>query len=95
MKTKVKIGYIGLGRRGMYVLKKNIVYMDDIDIAYISDLSTSRMEEAAEVILENMGTKPKMTTDYRDILNDASIDAVFMMSGWDDRIAMAIEAMRA
>ena len=95
MKTKVKIGYIGLGRRGMSVLKKNLVYMDDIDIAYISDLSTSRMEEAAELILENMGAKPKMTTNYRDILNDASVDAVFIMSGWDGRIAMAIEAMRA
>ena len=53
MKTKVKIGYIGLGRRGMGVLKTNIVEMKDIEVVYISDLSENRMKRAAESDITN------------------------------------------
>ena len=53
------------------------------------------MKEAAELIKENMGTEPIMTKDYRDILSDPEIDAVFIMSGWGGRPEMAIEFMKA
>ena len=95
MKDKVRIGYIGLGRRGISVLKNNLVHMDDVEIVYISDLALSRMEKAADLICEHMGTRPKMTADYHEILKDASVDAVFIMTGWDGRVELAIEAMRA
>ena len=95
MKDKVRIGYIGLGRRGFGVLKNNIVHMDDVEIVCISDLALSRMEKAADLICEHMGTRPKMAEDYHEILKDASIDAVFIMTGWDGRVELAIEAMCA
>ena len=95
MKEKVRIGYIGLGRRGAFVLKENILQMSDVEIVYVSDLSHARMERAADFICEQIGTTPKMTTDYRVILKDPTIDAVFIMNGWDGRVQMAIEAMRA
>lgn len=37
MKEKIKIGYIGLGRRGFGVLKGNVSDMDDVEIAMICD----------------------------------------------------------
>ena len=95
MLKKVRIGYIGLGRRGMGVMEKNIAEMKDVEVVYISDLSKDRMERAAKIICEQMGNSPKMTTNYRDILNDATVDAVFIMTGWDGRVEMAMEAMRA
>lgn len=95
MIKKVRLGYIGLGRRGMSVMEKNIAEMKDVEIVYISDLSKDRMERAAGIICERMGMTPKMTTDYHDILNDPTVDAVFIMNGWDGRVEMAIEAMRA
>lgn len=95
MKEKIKIGYIGLGRRGMAVLHNNIVYMNDVEVAYVSDLSQKRMEKAVELIRERMGNTPEAVEDYRTILSDESVDAVFIMNGWDGRVAMAIEAMRA
>ena len=95
MKNKIRVGYVGLGRRGISVLKNNIIFMKDVEIAYVSDLSEARMKGAAELISEHMGTVPKMASDYREILEDGSVDAVFIMSGWDGRVGMAIEAMRA
>ena len=95
MKEKIKLGYIGLGRRGMAVLRQNIVFMKDVEVRMISDFSESRMNEAAALIKENMGTEPIMTKEYRDIINDSEIDAIFIMSGWNGRPEMAIECMKA
>ena len=62
MKEKIKIGYIGIGRRGILVLKNCLVHMKDIEIVRISDLSKNRMQEAADLIKENMGTTPILTS---------------------------------
>ena len=95
MKDKIRIGYIGLGRRGSLVLENNMVLMKDIEITHVSDFSENRMQKAADMIKEKMGNTPKMTKDYKEILRDGSVDAVFIMSGWDGRVEMAIEAMHA
>ncbi len=95
MKETVRIGYIGLGRRGRDVLQYNLCLMKDVDIATICDLSTASMEKAREFIEAAGKPTPKMTTDYHDILNDPTIDAVFIMTPWSGRVAMAMESMRA
>lgn len=95
MKKKVKIGYIGLGRRGTYVLKKNFSCMEEVEVTAICDKSVARMEEARKFIIENNHHDPIMTTNYQDIINSPEIDAVIIMIGWSGRPEMAMEAMRA
>lgn len=95
MKEKIKIGYIGVGERGMGVLKACLVHMKDVEICRVSDLLQERMENAAKLIYENTGKNPILTKDYREILLDPSVDAVFIMTGWSGRTEMAIEAMNA
>ncbi|MBQ9802562.1 MAG: Gfo/Idh/MocA family oxidoreductase [Clostridia bacterium] len=95
MKEKIKIGYIGLGRRGTYVLKKNFACMEDVEVTAICDQSTARMEEARKFVIENNHHDPIMTTDYKDIINNPEIDAVIITIGWSGRPGMAAEAMRA
>ena len=94
MKNNVRVGYIGLGRRGMAVLKQNLVDMRDVEIVTLCDLSESRCREASELVLEKMGKTPAITLDYHDIISDPTIDAVFIMTGWGGRPEMAMEAMR-
>ena len=50
MKEKIKIGYIGLGRRGIHVLENQFSRMKDVEVAMISDLSDTRLEKAREII---------------------------------------------
>ncbi len=95
MKEKVKIGYIGLGRRGTSVLRRCLSKMKDIEIKTVCDLSEERMDRAVEILQENGGYTPEKTFDYREILKDPDIDAVFIMTGWSGRPAIAMEAMRA
>jgi predicted dehydrogenase len=95
MKKTVKIGYIGLGRRGYGMLKRQFSQMDDVEIVMMSDLSEKRLEKARAFLSENTAHTPICTTDYREIIACPDIDAVVIMTGWSGRPAIAMEAMRA
>ena len=95
MKEKIKLGYIGLGRRGYTLLVHCFSKMPDVEITMICDLSEARMAKAAKLVLENSGHEPVMTKNYLDIINSPEIDAVAIMTGWSGRPKMAREAMLA
>lgn len=95
MKEKVKIGYIGLGRRGSSVMETSIRYMDDVEVVAICDTYLPAMEKGKNLLLEMGKPEPIMTTDYKEILAMEEIDAVFIMIGWSGRVEMAIESMKA
>ncbi|MBR6790420.1 MAG: Gfo/Idh/MocA family oxidoreductase [Oscillospiraceae bacterium] len=95
MKEKIKVGYIGLGRRGKGVLNACYSKMSDVEVSVICDLSEERLEIGKKILEENAGYTPKTTFDYHDILNDPEIDAVIIMTGWGGRPGLAVEAMRA
>ena len=95
MKDKVRIGYVGLGRRGMGMLETIFSQMKDAEITAICDLSTNRLEKAKQFVIENNHHEPILTTQYSDLVNNPDIDAIILMTGWSGRPAMAIESMRA
>ncbi len=95
MKSKIKIGYIGVGRRGMTILNIALSRMCDVEVSIICDLSQKRLEKAFDIVKKNGGYEPRLTTNYKDVINDPSLDAVVIMIGWSGRPQMAIEAMEA
>ena len=95
MKETVKIGYIGVGRRGFGMLRACFSQMKDVCIKTICDLVPERVTRGQEIVREKGGYTPAGTTDYRDILSDPEIDAVVIMTGWSGRPALAIESMKA
>ncbi len=95
MERMIKVGYIGLGRRGYEVLNFALAHMEDVNIAIICDTEQSRLDRAAELIEKHSGRTPIKTKDYHDILNDPTIEAVFIMTGWIGRPKLAMEFMRA
>ena len=94
MKEKVKVGYIGLGRRG-FGMFKHIAEMSDVEIVAVCDSYEPSLNKACELMAEKKLPEPLRTGDYREILNNPEIDAVFIMTGWEGRAALAIEAMEA
>lgn len=95
MKESVKIGYIGLGRRGMNVLASEFLQMKDVEIKTVCDVSDKALQTAKEKCIEAGKPAPITTKDYKDILSDPEIDAVVIMIGWSGRPQMAMESMRA
>ncbi len=92
MKEKIRIGYIGLGRRGRSVLQHCIVKMKDVEIAAICDIYEPWLEQSCNTIVNAGRPEPKTTTDWREIL-DEPLDAVFLMAGWEGRSEMAAAFM--
>ena len=95
MKEIVKIGYIGLGRRGSGILRRSLCHMEDVQILYLCDTEDARLERNCEEVVKAKGYAPKLTHDYREILRDPEVDAVFIMTGWSGRPQLAMESMRA
>ena len=95
MKEKIKIGYIGCGRRGRGMVKSCFGKMRDVEIKYLCDASRARAERAQEHVFTVGGYRPALVDDYHVILNDPEIDAVVVMTGWSGRPQIAVECMRA
>ena len=74
MKAKVSVGIIGLGRMGQ-IYAEHLARHGQVRIASVSDL----VGERAAQLAEKFGVE-SWTADYREILQDPSIDAVFVTS---------------
>ena len=96
MKEKIKVGYIGLGRRGIGMLKSCFSKMPDVEIAYLCDLYEERIDYAVQTYFSEEGKAvPARTTDYHEILQDETVDAVIIMTEWASHARIAIDSALA
>ena len=95
MKEKIKVAYIGIGRRGGDVLKNCFSKMQDVDITVLCDKYEPALKKGAEILKENGKPEAFLTTDADVAINHPDIDAVIIMTGWNERPALAEKAMLA
>lgn len=95
MKEKIKIGYVGLGARGAWVLEGCFRHMKDVEIPMICDLRDKGLEKGLELLREVGRPDPIMTKRYEDLLENPELDAIVLMTDWSNRAAMAEQSMRA
>ena len=94
MKEKIKIGYIGLGRRGYHVLDNCVSLMSDVEITAICDIKEEALQKTKAMLTEKGHPIPICTKDYIEVLENPDIDAVFIMIGWQGRADMAVKSMK-
>lgn len=76
---RLRIGFIGLGVRNNQHLTSAIKLQNEtgkIEIAAVCDVFNRYRDQAVKKVAEGVKREPKSVGDYRDILNDKSIDAV-------------------
>ena len=95
MKEKIKIGYVGLGRRGASMLKHALVKMNDVEITVLCDLIEDRLNEGAKIVTDEGRPTPVLTKNYDDVLNNPELDAIMLFTGWDNRVSLAKQSMLA
>ncbi|GIP29719.1 alpha-N-acetylgalactosaminidase [Paenibacillus sp. J23TS9] len=95
MKNKIRVGMIGLGARGMGLLKGIILHMEDVEVAAVCDLYQDRCDQAADSVAETGISRPLVTQDYREVMAMGNIDAVVISASWADHTEIAIAAMEA
>jgi predicted dehydrogenase len=74
---KVKIAVIGTGGMGTHHVK-NLASRKDVDLAYVCDVDQTRVNAAAEIVTSTSGKEPKAVKDMRQVLDDKSVEAVWM-----------------
>lgn len=91
---KIKVGIIGLGMRGSSLMRR-VMEMDDTEIVAVCDECEDRVEAAVKSVQEQAGYTPAGTTDYRELLAIAEIQAVIISTAWEAHVEIAVASMRA
>ena len=86
---KVRIGIIGAGRIGK-LHAENLIRIPEVEIKAISDIFVDQIVDWAKGLGIN-----KVTNDYKEIMNDPEIEAVFVCSSTDTHTQMIMEAAKA
>src|SRR5437879_10767434 len=78
---KLNIGWIGVGTRGYAGLDwLHKAEPQGVAVTAICDTFTGHVARAKDRIQTIYGITPKTYNDYRDLLDDKSIDAVFILT---------------
>jgi len=95
-KKTVNVGVVGLGRRAGSILFQCLQYMPDVRITHLCDFHEPTLHAASQRLAdEGYPVTPVCSTDYRTMLADASVDAVFILTGWEDHAKIATDAVLA
>ncbi len=98
LKSKARIGLIGVGLRGTVHLG-NLLNRDDIEVRAICDIDTDRIDIAQSMLKEAGKKKAKVysqnETVYKKLLERDDLDAVMISTPWVWHFPMAIDAMNA
>lgn len=88
---KLRIGFIGLGGRGLG-LSRLSEHLEQLEITAICDTYQPFIDRMVDELKER-DCHPTVFTDYHQLLDSGLIDAVLIITSWEAHIPMAIEAM--
>lgn len=74
---RIRLGVIGSGSRGQYVMEGFLTY-PDCSVPAVCDVFRPNAEKAAETVATQSGAKPDIYGDYRRVLERKDIDAVLI-----------------
>ncbi len=92
----LNVGFIGTGSRGYYCLER--LYQGSKGLAQVTavcDTYAGNLNRGKERVQKMGGNTPKTYVDYRELLADPSIDAVFIMTPEHLHYPMAMAAIKA
>jgi predicted dehydrogenase len=93
---KISAAFIGAGSRGYYGMER--LYKGSaglVEVTAVCDTYSGNLKRGVERIKTMGGNTPKTYVDYREILQDASIDAVFIMTPEHLHYPMTMAAIKA
>ena len=90
----IHIGMIGMGGRARGFVN-NLQRRQDVAVTAVCDVDTSRAVGGADSFAKAFGKQPATFGDYRRLLDDKSIDVVFIATPHHWHATIAIHAMQA
>lgn len=89
MAKKLPVGVIGLGRMGQ-IYARHLAQFSKVELMCVSDVLADR----AEALAEELGART-WTADYRELLDDRAIEAVFVTSPTGTHRQVVVDAAEA
>jgi predicted dehydrogenase len=90
---KLKVAVVALGRGMGHV--QALLSLPDVEIAYVAEVDAKRLERGAKVVTEKQKSTCQGVKDFRRILEDKSVDAVFIAAPNFWHTPAALLAMQA
>ena len=91
----LKLGFVGMGQRGMGLLENVLSQFPDVDVTAVCDVYADRTEDAVRRVQEARGYSPAGYTCHSDLIADENVDIVLISAAWEAHVAVAVEAMKA
>jgi predicted dehydrogenase len=95
---KVRIGAVGVGARGTFLLETMLAF-PDVEIPAIFDVDVNAAKRAQDIVEKKTGKCPaiytKDETDWEHLCNRDDLDAVVSSTPWEWHAPIAIAAMKA
>lgn len=91
----LKLGFVGMGCRGMGLLENVLSQFPDVDVTAVCDSYPDRAEAAAERVRQVRGNRPGTYTCHSDLVADENVDIVLISAAWEAHVAVAVESMKA
>lgn len=91
---QVRLGFIGLGGRGMGLMN-NALSMKDVTVTAVCDLYEDRVDNAKKVVKKAKKTTPFGTTNHKELLERNDVDIVLISASWQAHTDLACDAMRS
>jgi predicted dehydrogenase len=95
---RVRLGFIGVGGRGTYLLGVAMGF-NTVEVPAVCDINTARLDRALSLVETSRGKRPagysSGPTDYRRLLARDDLDAVLIATPMQAHAAMSVDALNA
>ena len=91
----LKLGFVGMGCRGIGLLENVLGQFPDVDVVAVCDSYPDRTENAARRVQAARGNTPAGYSCHSDLLADKNVDIVIISAAWEAHVPVALEAMKA
>jgi predicted dehydrogenase len=88
----VRTGHVGTGNRGAYLLKAVVDQSTNFKVTAVCDIKPDRLDKAASMAA---ASSPKTYKDYRALLENKDVEAVYIATPCDLHVEMALAALKA
>lgn len=92
---KVNVGFIGLGARGLGLLKDVVLPMAQVSVVAVCDFYEDRAQKGAEAVNEATGMMPACETDYKKVIDNPQVNTIIIATAWGSHVDIAVDSMLA
>jgi predicted dehydrogenase len=94
--NRLKVGWIGTGSRGNYVMRMLYDGVPDlVEVTAVCDTYQGNLAKGKDRVQTTGGNTPKTFVDYKELLQDPAVDVVFITTPEHLHHEMAIAALNA